>query len=88
MIDRITGVALRFTDFVTFSMPAPARHSDLIAAARANGRSVGEIAEAEQGFVTSKGFYLNRTNALTAAIATQQCRDPLTRNKLFSEDLW
>lgn len=39
-----------------------------------------------QGFLTSKGNFLNREEAAALAFASGQTTEPLTR--LFSEDVW
>lgn len=41
-----------------------------------------------QGFITDKGKYLDRVDALRYAVECKQIRDVKDKSELFSEDLW
>jgi hypothetical protein len=71
-----------------WSKPAPARHSDII-----NGMFpiLGEVVDTPQtdGFITASGHFLNRVEALLAAVAAgQKFIEPPVSEELFSENLW
>jgi hypothetical protein len=93
--DLIERVAMRDANGRLYSMLRPMRHGDIIHAMRANGMSVGEIAECEQGFMTTNGIYLNRVEAKTYANDNDQpLRErpddagPENTTEAFSEDFW
>ena len=87
MSERIAGVAMRMTDRMFVSMPAPARHGDLIHELHLCG--AGTYAHNEQGFVTDTGRYVNRINARTIATDANQLKaDARDHIDLFSEDVW
>lgn len=78
---RITHVAVRYKDKV-YSLPAPNRHHDVI-------RLIDEEdVQGIQGFLTDKGKFLNRTNALSVALKAGQLKDPAKLGQLYSEDIW
>ena len=86
---KITHVAILDGE-VTYSMPEPGRHHDLI-------RQVSELKGAgfsgleTQGFLTEEGQFLTRRAAYALAFSTGQIkRKPhgYRGNELFSEDLW
>lgn len=96
----IIAAAIKIGDVVTF-IPAPARHHDVLRGLKDNfkGRTdQGYLCET-QGFLTSSGLFLNRSEAYEHALA---CGQGLPRRKailaegyqayngteLFSEDLW
>jgi hypothetical protein len=76
---------------LTVTLPAPARHHDILQAAYPlTGKPIGPNG---QGFLTSKGRYVGREAAMKIALAAGQV-DPKNRKSgsssrdLFSEDLW
>lgn len=76
---------------LTISMPAPARHHNILHAIfPLTGSPLGPK---HQGFITSTGRYVGREEAMQLAIAAGQV-DPKNRKSgsssrdLFSEDLW
>lgn len=83
---RIVSAALNF-DGLILSMPAPARHSDLI-------RAVDEyclclsVRQENQGFLDAGGHFLTREEALKRAYETGQLDKSDHPRHLFSEDLW
>jgi hypothetical protein len=72
----IVAAALRI-DGVTYSMPKPARHADLIGRLGMDG---------EQGFLTSSGTFAHRR--LAHRIAFKAGQVATMDGELFSEDLW
>lgn len=83
-VPTITHVAIRYNGNV-YTMPAPYRHHDVI-------RMIGGIAGPDvQGFMTNRGDFLTRTEAMKVAVAAGQLkRGPggYQGPELFSEDLW
>lgn len=100
--EKITGVALRSkrTGLVLISLCKPFRHGHLFMAIKEASAHVDyafreemkdwdEIKYAEQGFVTDRGRFLDRVEALNLA----KDQGLISENKvcpsiLFSEDLW
>jgi hypothetical protein len=80
-VETITRVAIEFTE-VTLSLPAPNRHHHVIAHHVAMGRK----GSGRQGFITSRGVFVTRTQAAKIAYAAGQIAAP--KRLLFSEDLW
>jgi hypothetical protein len=71
-----------------WSVPAPGRHCDVIQ--HMNNCGVELTADLEaQGFLTSNGVFLTRTEAKQTAIESGQLKtnNPILK-ELFSEDLW
>jgi hypothetical protein len=85
--EEIACAANRYPDIGVFPLPAPARHHHImwtylmIFGSGAN--------RCEQGFLTTKGRFVDRIEGLRIAQAADQllekCGDP---TRLFSEDLW
>lgn len=85
MAERIVAAAMVYNG-VTCSLPAPARHGDII---NAIARSLGEAhwpISGEQGFLTDRGRFVDREIAREIAFAAGQT--PEHDGNLFSEDLW
>lgn len=85
---RIVAAAVRDGAGVIHSLPAPARHHNVLQSMPDfRGRHA-----AEQGFLTSNGEFADRITALRIAMAAGQVvgRTPSGYNgpELFSEDLW
>lgn len=85
--ERIIAAAIQYLG-VTFSLPQPARHAqvmhslDLVL-------SPESLATACQGFLTSEGRFVNRVQARQIAyMAGQDPRTTGPAHELFSEDLW
>lgn len=79
-----------YPEFLTVTAPPPARHGSLMHPIyELLGHDLGP---AHQGFVTSKGRYVDRREALEIVIAAGQPQiDHPSRNaggQLYSEDLW
>lgn len=89
--EKIIGVAIQY-DGVTFRMPRPARHHDVIRMI-ASLNAVGIAGPDVQGFITNHNRFLNRTDAFDLAVQSGQL-DPESdarnrkRKALYSEDLW
>jgi len=83
----IVGVAIRGTmPGCHFSLKKPARHHDVIRMMVDNGAETPITGE--QGFVTARGRFLNRREALEYAISMKQLIRRPHSTLLFSEDLW
>jgi hypothetical protein len=93
--ERIVAAAISYADkgdgwTVYFEVQAPARHGDVMAAARKHG--LGVELEREQGFSTSRGRFVDREEAWRIAEAAGQLlpRAPTDYlgGTLYSEDVW
>ena len=84
--ERIVAAAMIYNG-VTCSLPAPARHGDIInTIAKCVPEAMWPIS-GPQGFVTDQGHFVDRQRAMQIAIASGQMS--LTKvAQLFSEDLW
>lgn len=80
---RIVAAAILRGD-LTCSLPAPARHHDIIRTMAMAGFStpIG----GRQGFLTSEGRFVGRNEAAGIAHAAGQTQRPLAN--LHSEDVW
>lgn len=87
--ESIVAAAIQI-EGVTISLPQPARHGQVIAAARHFHMPDYHIAAACQGFVTSDGRFVNRVMAYHIAHRAGQpmLRTPNNYPDLYSEDLW
>ena len=65
--ERITGVALLTEDGRLFALPKPNRHGNLFALADFYGQ---DAEPCRQGFATSTGRFVDRTEAMTIARRT------------------
>lgn len=86
----IAHVAIRFRG-VTFSLPAPARHHDVIRKiVEETGAATVDSPGEDQGFLDADGQYLTRYRALRVARRTGQLREgiPVYYGELCSENLW
>lgn len=89
LVETIATAALRVNGEV-WTLPRPARHHVLIqawGAAHWKDGKAGRIPEHEQGFVTSKGRFVDRKEARCIAVAAKQVAS-LDGEILTSEDLW
>jgi hypothetical protein len=86
---RVTGVAINHNDSGEIhSLPAPARHNDVIRELSALGHPWP--IRGTQGFVLDDGTFVTRRAALTIAErAGQLLSEPIApAHGLFSEDVW
>lgn len=87
-IPSITRAAI-YTPYKIYVGEEKQRHHHIISAMRADGRTTQEIAEAEQGFLTSDREFVTRWTAYRIAYdAGQVTRMPSLNTELFSEDVW
>jgi hypothetical protein len=87
---KITHVAIKFQG-ITYSLPAPNRHHDVIRhIIETTGVETVNAYDENQGFLDESGRYLNRTQALGSAMLNNQIKPGVTPKlrKLFSEDVW
>lgn len=84
--ETVERAAIRVED-VTWSLPRPARHHDVL---QAMPRDVAiESHIDDQGFVTSEGRFVSRSEAAQIARARGQLiREPTPADMLTSEDVW
>ncbi len=82
--EKIVAAAVILNKKLILTMPPPARHADILG----EFFTITHKAYSEgQGFLTSKGRFVRRTEA--AEIAQHQLRNKLISPPLlFSEDLW
>lgn len=85
---RITHVAIRYRG-ETYSLPEPNRHNNVIRLI-ADTLKIDRIDLHEEGFLDESGAFLDRRQALAAALFYNQVKDPtdIRAGQLFSEDLW
>jgi hypothetical protein len=85
MADReiIECVAIEFAD-LTLSLPRPNRHHHVIQRYHADTGKTGS--GVRQGFMTSQGRFVDRSEAARLAFAAGQIEKP--KPTLYSEDLW
>lgn len=87
MKERIIAAAIQW-EGVTISLPKPARHGQVLHCAE-QFLPNGAPAWACQGFLTSKGRFVNRVQARQIAyIAGQNPKETGGCRDLYSEDLW
>lgn len=71
---------------VIYSLPAPARHGEVLFSMPHSGEGVPPEC---QGFLTSAGRFVNRVEAATIAYKAKQLKGALIAPPgLYSEDLW
>lgn len=85
---KIVAVAIRFPEGGVLTMDRPARHVDLLREADKVCLEDASL-RAEQGFLTSRGQYVDRQEAARIALEAGQIeRLRFNKHELFSEDLW
>jgi hypothetical protein len=82
----IVSAALKMDNGAVVSLPAPARHGDVIAVLSRLGLSGAVGLDAEQGFLTSGGTFAHRRLAHRIAFKAGQIAS--MEGELYSEDLW
>lgn len=83
---RVVAAAVLRGD-ITYSMPPPARHHDIVQAMAREG--LAQRGTDEQGFLLNNGHFCMRKAArIVAEDAGQLIRTPEHRDLLFSEDVW
>lgn len=85
--ERIVAAACRWQGEV-YSLPAPARHGDVMRHINRHADADAIIVPDDQGFLTSKGRYVNRFEARDIARLGGQAKSPQHPDQLFSEDVW
>lgn len=80
---KIVSAAVRDIDGIIYSLPAPARHPHIL-------NTHGGLADAEQGFLTSAGTFVDRERGLELAKAAKQIKRRCggDEHQLYSENLW
>lgn len=85
--ETIAQVAIQYTDGRVFTLPRPARHGDLIKY-MIDECGIPRPYSRGQGFLTSKGRFVEREEALIIALNANQCIRQTHPSMLFSEDLF
>jgi aryl-alcohol dehydrogenase-like predicted oxidoreductase len=85
--ERIVAVAHRWMG-LTFSVPAPGRHHNVIHAMADAGIPMAARSPAVQGFLTNRGRWVDRKEGAAIAIAGGQIPALRWPPDLYSEDLW
>lgn len=84
---RVVAAAIIGHDGVPYSLPAPARHHDVIGHMVALGHPTP--IKGEQGFMLSDGSFADRRRALGNAVVNDQLLPGAGKRRwLFSEDVW
>lgn len=84
---RIVAVAIQAYGLI-FTLPAPARHHNVLHAMDAAGLDAGAGGPDAQGFLTKKGDFLGRIGAGECAKRNGQIEKLQWPPYLYSEDLW
>ncbi len=86
-MNNITGVAIKYNDLV-ICLPKPNRHHNVIRLMVEMGFTPSRVPQANQGFYTLAGEFLDREVAMVRAKELElELRGRVT-NELFSENLW
>jgi hypothetical protein len=85
MNESIISVGILYKDLIV-SLPPPARHHSVLHPLVAIVDEI--IGPREQGFVTSTGRWVDRTEGASIAIAAGQIEALNWPPHLYSEDLW
>ena len=88
MVESIVAAAVQF-EGITFSLPKPARHGQVLHAMDAAMLGTDPVTSCCQGFLTSEGRFVNRVQGRQIEhIAGQKPKTTGNDRDLFSEDLW
>lgn len=93
--EYINEIALILKNGTVWSLPSKDengnqnRHHHVIAHMRKNDITVGDVLDADQGFITNTGRYVNRVEALEIAKKANQIKHhiPGGEHELYSEHL-
>jgi len=85
---KIISVALRFPSGVLATLPAPARHSELVRQLMIDRLATDRVLGAEKGFICCSGNFLDRRKACHVALRSGQVTHPIVPNHLHSDDIW
>lgn len=84
--ERIVAAAIEY-DGVPYALPRPARHNNIIKAVSEFVNERNWPVDQRQGFMTSKGRFVDRSEGMRIALQAKQLR-LAPRAWLASEDLW
>jgi len=91
MSEKIIGAAVISTVGNLYAVAPPARHADVIRYMVTQGSKSEEAFDAEQGFITNTGRFVNREEAYVIAKENGQFIRPEIDHvpgALFSENVW
>jgi len=84
---KVTAAAIRDDDGKVWTLPAPARHHNILRHMYDSGKP-GSFLDG-QGFVLEDGTFVNRKVAAKLAVESGQIKKTeYVDGQLFSEDLW
>ena len=83
----IVAAAIRFEGVIMFR-PRPSRHHHILNTVALWRDDAALSLQAEQGFITSDGFFVDRLEASKIALASGQIKGLNAPPNLYSEDLW
>jgi hypothetical protein len=86
--ERIVAVAVKHSTGVVLSLPPPNRHHHVLRIMSALDIYKIDEGRHEQGFLTSRGRFVDRAEALEIAEAAGQVIKKTPGGGLFSEDVW
>lgn len=85
---RIVAAAI-VQNGLTFSVPRPGRHGDVIRRMDELGFDTLDVMPSDQGFLTSEGLFVERHEAARIATEAGQFEQGSRANpQLYTEDLW
>jgi len=87
---KIVAAAILWKDGVVYSLPAPARHADIVHM-MVTEKGIKPPINREQGFLTESGDFVRRKPAARLARLAGQVKKEDQMNAhvgLFSEDVW
>ena len=90
-MNKVVAVAIKYNELL-FSLPAPARHHNVLhkmfLPLGEGGLGLNKSLPHEQGFLSSSGNFLSRTDAAQLALLNGQVSKLIVPPNLYSEDLW
>ena len=88
MKETITHVAMVLQNGTQYNLPAPKRHHHIFGVMHNDGVLPEDRYGCTQGFLTSTGRFVDRTEAGKIAIEAGQIKTLKWHPYLYSEDLW
>ena len=84
-MEKIITAAIQLTGNIIITIQNPGRHSDLMRYLASNG--YGLTSMSNQGFLTSDGRFVDRSEGHDIALSSGQTTDT-DKTQLYTEDLW
>lgn len=87
--EEIACAAIRYDDIGVLALPAPARHHHIMWTRLFIDGVSSHPPKANQGFLTTKGRFVDRVEGLALALQSGQIEEKQGNpNELYSEDMW